>query len=67
MPSRPIILIDDDPDDLEMMQDALNVIDPEREVIAFSEPEEFLSFVRSTGKVFLFILSDINMSKMDGL
>lgn len=67
MTPRPIVLIDDDPDDIEMMQDAIKEIDPGREVIAFSEPYQFLEFVRTTEKVFLFILSDINMSKLNGL
>lgn len=67
MTSRPIILIDDDPDDIQLMQEAIRAIDQEREVITFSEPEKFLDFIRETDQVFLFILSDINMSKINGL
>ncbi len=67
MNPRPIILIDDDPDDLQFMQEAIREIDQDREVIAFSEVEKFLDFISTTEQVFLFILSDINMGKINGL
>lgn len=67
MSSRPILLIDDDPDDLELIENAIREIDPHRQAITFSEPHAFLDYVRATDQVFLFILCDINMSKLNGL
>ncbi len=67
MTKKPIILIDDDPDDLELMADAIKEIDPEIEVISFSDPFKFLDFIRGTEKVSLFIVCDINMGRLNGL
>jgi CheY-like chemotaxis protein len=63
----PIILVDDDPDDLDLVKRILIKLNVENEVRAFSDAEQVLAYLRSTTeKPFLFIC-DINMPIISGL
>ena len=42
MKDRPIIVIDDDPDDLEFIQNAFSSLKVENEIITFSDGFKFL-------------------------
>ena len=64
---NPIIIIDDDEDDLEVIQQTIIDLKYNNEVITFNDPYKFLDFIRTTDKRFAFILCDINMNTMDGL
>ena len=64
---KPIIIIDDDHDDLEVFQQTINDLNFKNEVISFNDPYKFLDFIRTSDKSFAFIMCDINMNTMDGL
>lgn len=64
---KAIIIIDDDDDDLEIFQQTIIDLKCNNEVITFSDPYKFLDFIRTTDRLFEFILCDINMNTMDGL
>jgi len=62
----PIIIVDDDREDLELYKTVLKSLGVRNEILLFEEPSEFLKFMhKSNEKVFL-ILCDINMPQMDG-
>jgi CheY-like chemotaxis protein len=67
MSSAPIIIIDDDDEDLELIQQALEELKVENEVIIFNDGYKFLDFIKQTHNKAFFILCDINMSKISGL
>ncbi len=64
--SGPIIVIEDDLDDQEILIDIFKQLDYKNEIIYFSDGNEALEYlVDSNNKPFL-ILSDINMPKLNG-
>lgn len=67
MNSKPIIIIDDDDEDLDFIKDALEQLAVENEIIIFNDGFKFLEFIKATGNRAFFILSDINMAKINGL
>lgn len=64
---NPIILIDDDNDDLELFTEAFHRLEIENEVVSFSDAHKALEFLKHSGRQPLFILCDINMPKINGL
>lgn len=64
---NPIILIDDDSDDLELFNEAFNALEIENEVIPFDDAYKALNFLKHGERQPLFILCDINMPKLNGL
>ena len=62
----PILLIDDDKDEAEILQNALDELQIGNELIGFVNGDSALTYLKSTEAAPLFILSDINMPGMDG-
>lgn len=67
MNSNPIIIIDDDDEDLELITQAFEELKVENEIMIFNDGDEFLDFIKTTDQRTFFILCDINMSKISGL
>jgi CheY-like chemotaxis protein len=67
MNANPIVVIDDDDEDIEMITQAFKEIKVENDVITFRSGEAFLDFIRTTDQKVFFILCDINMSRISGL
>jgi CheY-like chemotaxis protein len=67
MNNKPIIIIDDDDEDLELIKDAFSKLNIENEIIIFNDGFKFLDYIRKTKNLALFTLCDINMAKIDGL
>lgn len=64
--SNPIVFIDDDTEDLELMKEmAIELCFP-NQIITFNKPEAALDFLLKSGITPLFIISDINMPKLTG-
>src|SRR5947209_3841691 len=67
MNRKPIIIIDDDKEDLELLTEAFAQLNIENEIIVFTDGFAFLDFIRKTDNQAFFILCDINMGKIGGL
>lgn len=67
MNKKPIVVIDDDDEDLEIILQAFSELNIENEIIVFSDGLKFLEYIRSTESGTFFILCDINMSKITGI
>ena len=67
MNKRPIIVIDDDKEDLELMQQAFSELNTENEIMVFNDGLKFLEYIKVTKDGTLFILCDINMPKLSGM
>jgi len=67
MSNYPIIIIDDDHDDIELMQQALQQLQFKDEVIVFSDSKQALVYLTNLDIQPLFILCDVNMHQLDGL
>ncbi|SOD90522.1 response regulator [Spirosoma fluviale] len=67
MDKKPIIVIDDDDEDLELILLAFSELAMENEIIVFNDGLKFLDHIRSTEERTFFILCDINMHKISGL
>ena len=62
----PIIVIEDDLEDQEILTDVFKNLDYKNEVLFFSDGHEALDFLVSTKEKPFLILSDINMPKLSG-
>lgn len=66
MSNKPIIFIDDDIEDLQIMKEMASSMYYPNPVLAFDKPHAALDFLRSSDTLPLFILCDINMPKLSG-
>lgn len=64
--SGPIIVIEDDKDDQELLEEVFNTLNYPNKIIYFSDGLEALDFIVKTDARPFLILSDINMPKIDG-
>jgi CheY-like chemotaxis protein len=64
--SGPIIVIEDDRDDQELLEEVFTKLNYPNKVIYFSDGLEALDFIVKTDAKPFLILSDINMPKIDG-
>ncbi len=67
MNKKPIIVVDDDQDDLELLQQAFSELNVDNEIIVFDDGLKFLEYMKTTDNGTFFILCDINMSKLPGI
>lgn len=63
----PIVIIEDDPDDQEILSDVFKKLGYVNEVIFFSDGEQALAYINKDDILPFLILSDINMPKLSGL
>lgn len=62
----PIIIIEDDCDDQDLLREIFNNLDVKHPVIYFSDGEDALKYLMGTETKPFLILSDINMPKLSG-
>ncbi len=67
MNKKPIIVIDDDNEDLELILQAFSELNIKNEIIVFDDGLKFLEYIKATGSRTFFILCDINMAKITGI
>lgn len=65
--SGPIIIIEDDLDDQEILTDIFKELNYKNEVVFFSDSVQALDYLTNTDKEPFIVLSDINMPKLDGM
>ena len=63
----PIIVIEDDSDDQELLNEVFKVLDFKNEVTFFGDGEQALDYLLKTEIEPFLIMSDINMPKLNGL
>ncbi|MEO6489840.1 MAG: response regulator [Ferruginibacter sp.] len=63
----PIIIIEDDIDDQEMLQEVFKELGYKHEIIFFTEGEDALEYLIATTVEPFIIFSDINMPKLSGM
>ena len=64
--SGPIIIIEDDPDDQEVVKDACNDLQIPNKLKFFSSATQALNYLLSTKEQPFIIISDVNLPGMDG-
>jgi CheY-like chemotaxis protein len=64
--SNPIIIIDDDSDDIEIFQEGFKQLGIDNEIMIFSDGNKFYEYISTTKRKSFFILCDINMNRMNG-
>ncbi|MGZ5135729.1 MAG: response regulator [Flavitalea sp.] len=62
----PVVIIEDDADDQEILLEVFQKLNYENEIIFFLDSEEALKYLNRTDITPFLILSDINMPKLDG-
>ncbi|MFL5742144.1 MAG: response regulator [Flavisolibacter sp.] len=63
----PIIIIEDDQDDKDILIDVFKKLDYSNKIIFFLESEKALAYLNQSDEVPFLILSDINMPRLNGL
>lgn len=63
----PIIIIEDDKDDLDILKDIFKELNHKNEVIFFEDSIKALEYLTATNEEPFLVLSDINMPKLSGL
>jgi CheY-like chemotaxis protein len=63
----PIVIIDDDPDDRELLGELTNELRAEHELRFFMDGVEALKYLETTEEQPFIIICDVNMPKMNGL
>ena len=63
----PIILVEDDKDDQEILREVLQDVNIPNQLICFANGEEALSYLITTSDQPFLILSDVNMPVLDGI
>lgn len=64
--NEPVIVIEDDIDDQELMKEVFDKLGYPNEVIFFPDGQAALDYLNKTDVIPFLILSDINMPKLDG-
>ena len=67
MRENPIVIVEDDVEDCEMLTGALKSIGIQNEFRCFDTPVGALQYLRSTDEKTFLIISDVNMPLMNGL
>lgn len=67
MNKQPILVIDDDKEDLELILQVFSELNIENEIIVFNDGQKFLEYMKATEKGTFFILCDINMAMLTGI
>jgi len=67
MTNSPIVIVEDDEDDCEILVDVFKEIGVTNEFRCFLHPVEALAYLKTTTEVPFLIISDINMPLMNGL
>jgi CheY-like chemotaxis protein len=62
----PIIIIEDDPDDLDLFNDVFKELNNPNEVIYFKDGVAALEYLTNSRVQAFIIMSDINLPKLDG-
>lgn len=62
----PVIIIEDDIDDKEILEEIFKKLNYSNKIIFFTDGEKALEFLNKTDIIPFLILSDINMPKLDG-
>jgi CheY-like chemotaxis protein len=65
--TRAIMVIEDDPDDQELLEETFRSLDYPNPVIFFSDGHEALNYLHQTDAPPAIIISDINMPKINGI
>ena len=63
----PIIIVDDDPEDHFIIQDAFNSLRADQPLVLFDKATDFLKYLRITDEKPFIIFCDINMPGMNGI
>lgn len=65
--SGPIIILEDDEDDQELVEEALREIGIDNSIVFLNNGEEGLKYLRTTKELPCIIISDLRMPMVDGL
>jgi len=65
--NSPVIVVDDDSEDIDVLKELINKIDASQEVISFTDAKRALTYLRETQDRPLIIFSDVNMPGMNGV
>ena len=63
----PVVVIDDDRDDQELMQDAFTEIGVTNQLVFFETPEHAIEYLKTTTDSPFVILSDVNLPQQNGI
>ncbi|MBC7382554.1 MAG: response regulator [Bacteroidia bacterium] len=64
--NAPIVIIEDDQDDQEILSDIFKKLDYKNEIVFFADGNDALDYLNKTDIAPFLILSDINMPKING-
>src|SRR5262245_20024774 len=63
---NPIIVVDDDQDDIELIQQAMTEMNMQREVVYFQSGDQIVNYLKKSEKSPYLIICDVNLPGQDG-
>lgn len=63
----PIIIVEDDPDDQELIESAIRNVGMANKILFFADGETALAYLIATPELPFLILSDVNMPRLNGI
>jgi CheY-like chemotaxis protein len=67
MVTGPILLVEDDHDDIEIFNEVLKVLDIKNSLVTFTRPSDAYEFLETTNEQPFIIVSDVNLPGFSGL
>lgn len=66
MQNPPILIVEDDKDDCDLLTNALMAMGIKNEFLCFHNPADALTYLKTTNNETFLIISDVNMPRMNG-
>lgn len=63
----PIIIVEDDPDDQELIESAIRNVGVANKIVFFVDGETAFNYLKTTTELPFIILSDVNMPRLNGI
>lgn len=66
-PNRPIVIIEDDPDDVDIITTAVKMLELPNPIVIYSDSSEALQYLSNNNLYPVLVISDVNLPRQSGI